>query len=625
MSTLPTCLPSTLFRLKKSAQLSNYLGCAALLLISALPAADAAQSEPKKTTQQAPQETPQQSTKPSLTSTQAHFEPLYQQLRQEFDSTNAYNTVAFVEQRWRLAGNAGFNESIGHVEKILQEAGFQKQLNSENEAALSYRIEKRKMAKPTWEPIAASLNLIGVGDQQESLLNFSSNRNMIAINSASTSDAGVKAEVVYVGKGSAADLKDKDLRGKIVFVENAAAAVYKQAANAGAVGVLSYAMPAYTQPQKYQDSIQFQSVPQLASDKAIWAVVLSYQAKERLKAALKNSTAPVLVHARISTKQYLAEELTLVANIRGRTQPDQRFVFSAHVQEPGANDNATGVGTLAEMARIAAKLVKENKYAPDRTITFLWGDEIVSTQRYIREDPQRAKGIMWGLSLDMVGEDVSKTGGSFLIEKMPDPSAIWTRGNDKHTEWGGSVLKESDMVPNYFTDYLINRCVQQGLETGWVVNANPFEGGSDHTPFLQAKIPGLLMWHFTDVFYHTDLDRLDKVSKDEMRNVGICGLAAAMNLASANDKTSLIVLDELKQNALTRLQTEFELGVKAIADGADRVKEKHILEVWSSWYQQAIDKLETLSVNSANVEFKLHKERVKEELMQRQREYTNRL
>ena len=32
------------------------------------------------------------------------------------------------------------------------------------------------------------------------------------------------------------------------------------------------------------------------------------------------------------------------------------------------------------------------------------------------------------MSLDMVGEDVKKTGGSFLIEKMPDPSAIWTRG-----------------------------------------------------------------------------------------------------------------------------------------------------------------------------------------------------
>ncbi|WMW81528.1 M28 family peptidase [Undibacterium cyanobacteriorum] len=601
--------------------MSNYLGCAALVLISILPLVSAAQAAPEPKNQP----TSQKISKPSLTSAQAHFEPLYEQLRQEFNATNAYNTVAFVEQRWRLAGNAGFNESIRHVEKILQEAGFQKQQNSEKEAELSYRIETRKMAKPTWEPIAASLNLIGAGDQQQSLLNFSTNRNMIAINSASTPDAGVKAEVVYVGKGRSADLKDKDLRGKIVFVENAAAAVYKQAVSAGAVGVMSYSMPAYTQPQKYQDSIQFQSVPQVGGDKAIWALVLSYQAKERLKSALQNSAAPVLVQAHVSTKQYQAEELTLVANIRGRTQPEQRFVFSAHVQEPGANDNATGVGTLAEMARVAAKLVKEKKYVLDRTITFLWGDEIVSTQRYINEDPQRAKGIMWGLSLDMVGEDVSKTGGSFLIEKMPDPSAIWTRGNDKHTEWGGSVLKESDMVPNYFTDYLINRCVQQGLETGWVVNANPFEGGSDHTPFLQAKIPGLLMWHFTDTFYHTDLDRLDKVSKDEMHNVGICGLASAWILSSADENTALIVGEELSLNAKQRLQTEFSLSQTATRAGADVTKEKHILATWADWYVRSVDLLKTLPLGTLSNDGKAQIDKAKRSITDLSQQLQNQL
>src|SRR5688500_19103906 len=101
----------------------------------------------------------------------------------------------------------------------------------------------------------------------------------------------------------------------------------------------------------------------------------------------------------INTKIYTSEELTLVANVRGRSLPDERFVFSAHVQEPGANDNATGVGTLAEMARTAAELIQQKKFVPKRTITFLWGDEIVSTDRYIKDDAARAKGIIWGSSL----------------------------------------------------------------------------------------------------------------------------------------------------------------------------------------------------------------------------------
>ena len=30
-------------------------------------------------------------------------------------------------------------------------------------------------------------------------------------------------------------------------------------------------------------------------------------------------------------------------------------------------------------------------------------------------------------SLDMTGEDTAKTGGTFLIEKQADPSAVWDR------------------------------------------------------------------------------------------------------------------------------------------------------------------------------------------------------
>ena len=323
--------------------------------------------------------------------------------------------------------------------------------------------------------------------------------------------------------------------------------------------------------------------------------MLSYQAKERLKAALQKG--PVKVHVETESKMYMSKELTLVANARGSVKPDERFVFSAHVQEPGANDNATGVGTLAEMARVTAEVIKQKKFEPARTITFLWGVEISSTARYIKEDAERAKGIKWGMSLDMVGEDVTKTGGTFLIEKMPDPSAIWTRGADKHTEWGGRPLTEADMFPHYFNDLVLNRCKQQGKDNGWVVKSNPFEGGSDHTPFLQAKIPGLLMWHFTDVFYHTDADRLDMVSPQEMKNSGVSALATAYTLTAASQATTLLLIDELEKNAGDRLQAEYELGLQAIKNGSPAADEKHKIDVWAKWYTDAIGKMTDINVD----------------------------
>ena len=217
----------------------------------------------------------------------------------------------------------------------------------------------------------------------------------------------------------------------------------------------------------------------------------------------------------------------------------------------------------------------------------------------------------------MVGEDITKTGGSFLIEKMPDPSAIWTRGNEKHTEWGGSVLKESDMFPHYFNDFLLNRCRQQAKDNNWVVNTNPFEGGSDHTPFLQAKIPGLLMWHFTDVFYHTDGDRLDMVSANEMKNVGISALAAAFTLCAADEATALSLVDELAKNATDRLQLEFALGKEALQKGAALEKEQHIIKVWGDWYWEALTKM--TDINAAGTSKRVDKKIEETKILVRQK------
>lgn len=525
-------------------------------------------------------------------SAQRLFEKHYTDLRNEFSADHAFKTTAFVEQRWRLAGNKEFDESIYYVEEILKQAGYKKEITGETDGPLTYRIETRKMKRPTWEPVNAWLAIAG---ETIPLLQFSTNRNMLAVYSASTPSAGITAEVVDVGRGRKEDFEGKDVKGKIVLAESGAYRLYQQAIEKGAVGVLAYSIPDYNQPTKHINSIQFQSIAYSDSINQKWAMMISYQAKEKLKAALAKGSVTVI--AKVETKIYNADELTIVANARGNVKPHERFVFSAHVQEPGANDNATGVATLAEMARTTARLIQQKKFVPQRTITFLWGDEIISTDRYIKDDNNRAAGIKWGLSLDMVGEDVSKTGGTFLIEKMPDPSAIWTRGKEKHSEWGGEVLREDQLFPHYFNDLLLNRCLQQARSNNWVVNTNPFEGGSDHTPFLKAKIPGLLMWHFTDVFYHTDGDRLDMVSAEEMKNVGVSALATAYILASANEQTTITLIDEVKNNALERLQVEFVLSKEAIGKGAKLIDEQHILEVWTSYYITALDKMVEIPVN----------------------------
>ncbi len=508
-------------------------------------------------------------------------DPYYELVNTEFDKERAYKTVAFVESHFRVVGNEGFNQGISWVERELQKAGFLAESAAKATDRLIYRLEERPLKNATWQPLSASLKL-GSGEE---LLNFTTNRNMMAINSYGT-DGEQEFEVVYVGSGRNLDL-DQDLKGKVVFAERSVGSLFNAVVKSkGAVGVIGYALPAYTRPEININSIQFSAIPRDSVSKS-FGLLLSYQAKEKLKAAIAAGNNKIKVN--LSTKVYQSTEWTIVAELRGSKMPEERFVFSAHMQEPGANDNASGVGALAEVAATSARLLKAGKIDPVRTITYLFGDEITSTRRFIQEDPERAKGIKWGMSLDMVGEDTEKTGGSFLIEKMPDPGAIWIRGVEKHTEWGGRPLEKKDLKPHYFNDITIAVFKSIGEKKDWNVNFNPFEGGSDHVPFLSANIPGLLLWHFTDQFYHTDQDRIDKVSKETLHNVGTGALMIALMLTENKPMLANRVLLEVSTQATYRLQAELRLSEAALENGGDREKEIDILKTWSDYYKQVFN------------------------------------
>ena len=86
-------------------------------------------------------------------------------------------------------GNEDFDECIFHVENILKEAGYQEESENSN-AKLSYRLERYPLPTLAWEPVDAKLYLPG---EDKPLLDFSSNRNMICINSFSTPAEGVRS------------------------------------------------------------------------------------------------------------------------------------------------------------------------------------------------------------------------------------------------------------------------------------------------------------------------------------------------------------------------------------------------------------------------------------------------
>src|SRR4249919_1088284 len=144
-------------------------------------------------------------------------------VRPMFSGDRAYEQVAFMDQYFRWPGNTGFNASIHRVEDILKSAGYVEERSAKPAAPLTYRVEHRPMKQPAWEPVDASVTIVG---ESQPVLSLTTNRNMLAIYSFSTPDTGIVATVVDVGKGSAAEYDRSPVAGKIVLAEGAVGRVF---------------------------------------------------------------------------------------------------------------------------------------------------------------------------------------------------------------------------------------------------------------------------------------------------------------------------------------------------------------------------------------------------------------
>src|SRR5262249_56739742 len=117
---------------------------------------------------------------------------------------------------------------------------------------------------------------------------------------------------------------------------------------------------------------------------------------------------PVTVRAHARAKRATPGEIgQVMAEIPGEVK-DRDIVLAAHLdhQQPGANDNASGSGTLLEVARTLHQLIAAGKISrPRRTLRFWWSTEIRSEQAYFRKHPEEAKKIAMAVVLDQAGGD----------------------------------------------------------------------------------------------------------------------------------------------------------------------------------------------------------------------------
>jgi len=530
-------------------------------------------------------------------------ERAYHAVASRFDERDALSVVSFMDQYWRVAGNPGFNATIDHIRDRLVSAGY-----SADSSTAPGRVHVEEFANSArgWDYRVGTVEFDGAPEPP--LLSRERDRVSLAINSFSTPPGGLVAPVIDIGRGAPGDAEA--FKGAVVLGDAPLGRLWQDAVKRrGAAGVISTAIASYIRPadpaamsEEQKDVLQWGDIPDDAAAKS-FGFKSSWRAANRIRERMKRG--PVRLRVTIESSFYDGPNRTLVAEIPGRSHPDERIVLVAHVQEPGANDDGSGCATLYGLARALLSAINAGELPrPERTLTFMWVDEVRGSRQWITTHSSDAARARYMFAMDMTGEDTARTGGTFLIEKQADPSAVWSRPSDPHTEWGGGDVDQRSLKGSLLNDLHLAVCLRRARDVRWDVRTNPYEGGSDHTAFAETGVPSLLNWHFTDRYYHTNQDRVDKVSTAEMKNVAISVSTSAWLLASADAADASVVVQMIANAAERRLALERRQGNALVAQAADRAAaaatEERVRAAWIKWYEEALESVVRLPAGEAN-------------------------
>lgn len=330
--------------------------------------------------------------------------------------------------------------------------------------------------------------------------------------SPATPEEGLRAELVYAGLGSEEEFAQVDAKGKIALIKRGEYTFFEKtqnAAKAGAVGAIIF------------NNTSGNINGTLSEPTNIPAVSLSDVEGEALKDLLEQGEK-VIVTMKVDTVMENSHSQNVIGTIPGKKggpfKERKTIVVGAHydgVDTPAANDNASGTATLLELARVLSK----KPMFHDVKVIFFGAEEagLVGSTHYVESlDPREIADIAAMINMDMVG--VGDTMGVMTAEE-------------------GAESFVADLAEEYIRAY-----------------GHPYRrtvsDRSDHAPFEAAGIPVAFLNYGPDPNYHTDGDTVDKLSKENLYNMGVLVTTLTHNIA--NDKK----LPERKAVSIAGLKSE---------------------------------------------------------------------
>ncbi len=494
-------------------------------------------------------------------------DPLFRDLVGEISGDRAFESVRQLSHFHRTEGSRDFFAAAEWIRGAAEAAGLE-----------DVKLVRQKWKGHGWSCLSGSAWL--VEPERLKLGDYGDVPLVIADQSRTTH---ATAELVDVGSGTAdADYAGKDVKGRIVLASGSPSKVQEQAVwKRGALGLVSYAS---NRPSAFDapDQIAWGRLPYEARDvegvkdgtPSAFAVMLSPRRGDELRQRVLAAEKPLKLKVDIEAHYpELREQAYVEAWIRGSEIRDQQIVLTAHIQEEktSANDDGSGCGSMLEIGRSLAKLIREGRVPrPRRDIRFWWVNELDSQPQLFREDPQEPRRMLLNINQDMVGarqswggrvQYASRSPWSLphaLDDVMESVLGMVRDGNTSLLSLGGTT------TPFFRREVL----AQKGSREPFHARMLPYFAHSDHHAFTTARVgvPATALISWPDQYIHSTGDDLESIDATQLQRNALLVAGVALHFARAGDDDAAALAAYVGASARRRIAGDLATGIAHLVE-----------------------------------------------------------
>ncbi|HEV7890253.1 MAG TPA: M28 family peptidase [Pyrinomonadaceae bacterium] len=501
-------------------------------------------------------------------------------LSNEISGDRAFEHIRWLSHWHRDSGMEGFFKARDYVMQAAKDGGLDEVRFVEQtlDGAPNYTARSGEL----WmtEPVALKL-----ADMEEAAVYLADGSH----------SADVTAELIFIGDATEDEVKNLDVKGKIVLTSaSPQRAVVNAVEKRGAVGVVTYQTSENRSAFDVPDQIAWQRISPapFADGRETFAFSIPPRKGDTLRRILATNDTQdffatgkpakggrVVVRAKVVTEvgQVPGHTGFVEAVIRG-TKPDtQQIVLTAHLQEEksSANDDGSGCANLLELARAFNKLIKEGKMKrPQRDLRFWWTDEIASEYQLFTKHPEEVKKILANVHQDMTGANQAM--GSRVQHLIFAPhsrtsylDAVFESVGTYMIHTNNPYLAASRQggLPRPFTRPLYST---RGTRQGYNARFVPYFDSSDHLVFLEGAIgiPAVGLINWDDPYIHSSDDDLYQIDQTQLRRNNFLIGSIAYFLANADDTRVPMLVAEVYAQGKKRLANDLQVAFGVLRDSA---------------------------------------------------------